>query len=99
MPRDNLQVLNAIMVVVNECLRALDIPQLDRRQRALLICILAGMARHAGPLQTPFNMRLVRALRMEAGAERQRALRAVLGLRSELPTMQPGSILAQDRVQ
>ena len=96
---NNRQVLNAILIVVNECLGILDIPQLDKRQRAILICILAGMARKHGPLQMPFNRMLINALRMESGAEQQRALYAVLGLHPELHVAQPSSILVQDSVE
>ena len=98
MARDSRQVLNAIMIVVNECMGILGIPQLDKRQRALLICVLSGMARHAGPMQTPFNVRLVNALRTEPGNKQRQALCDVLGMRlpNELHTRQRGSILVQD---
>ncbi len=99
MDHDSHRVLNAILVIVNECCGILGIPQLDKRQRAILICILAGMARKAGPLQMPFNRRLIGVMRMDAGDDQRRALCAVLGMRlsNELHTPQHGSILVQDR--
>jgi hypothetical protein len=75
------RILNAIMVVVNECLCILGVPQLDQRQRAILICILSGMVRKSGPLQKPFNRRLVDAMRMRDEAAKRRTLASLLGLR------------------
>lgn len=98
MYRDSHRVLSAIMIVVNECMGILGIPQLDKRQQTILVCILAGMARKSGPMQMPFNRRLVNVMRMQAGDEQKSALRSVLGmgLSNELHTRQRGSILVQD---
>lgn len=97
MPQEK-RVLTAILVIVNECMGILGAPQLDKRQQAILVCILAGMARKPKPLQIPFNKRLIGVMRMESGAGQRSALCAVLGMRlsSELHTPQHGSILVQD---
>jgi hypothetical protein len=75
------RILNAIMVVVNECLGILETPQLDQRQRAVLICILSGMAHKSGPLQKPFNRRLVDVMRMQDENAKRKTLLSLLGLR------------------
>jgi hypothetical protein len=80
MARDNRRILNAIMVIVNECLGILGEPQLDLRQRAVLIRILSGMARKTAPLETPFNRRLLNVVKMNPGVEQKHELARLLGL-------------------
>jgi hypothetical protein len=74
------RILNAIMVVVNECLCILGVPKLDQRQRAILVGILSGMARKSRPLQKPFFRRLVNVMRMQDESARRRTLASLLGI-------------------
>ena len=74
------RILNAITVVINECLEILGAPQLDQRQRSILICILSGMARKSGPMQIPFNRRLVDVMRMQDENAKRRTLLSLLGM-------------------
>ena len=80
MARDSHAVLRAILVVVNECLGILGMQRLNDKQRAVLIGVLCGMARKPGPLQKPFNRRLLGVIKMEPGVEQKRELEHLLGL-------------------
>jgi len=77
---DNERIVTAIIVVINECMGILGCKTLDRKQRAVLGRVLAGMARKTAPMQKPFNRQLVDAMRIQDEAARRRSLASLLGV-------------------